>query len=357
MLPFVMKSGMVRKRVLSAFRCGAIRIGVPPRSGKRSFSFSLLSSLRKFSSSTKQGVSDAYETIATNKSNDESIDSIFVSNGPESTEATEAEWITPERRAKLHTLRSALGIEVSDTMLDQALTHSSYNNEHREHIVNNERMEFLGDTVLDTIISTYLYKNHPELTEGQLTSVRSAIVNRNTLQEICDELNLFSYLNIAKGDRGGVTLREKSVNIAGDTLEAIIAAVYLHGGLADATAFVHRHFEKQLQAKVSHGFVDENFKGKLQELLSLAPVQEILFQYKNETGAANFREYRPKYISKLAEESASAHMPTFVTKVMVDNECLGVGKGPSKKAAEKQGARMAYTAVTKKLNDHKMSCL
>jgi len=240
-----------------------------------------------------------------------------------------------------------LGIDVSDAMLNQALTHSSCVDENNNSIENNERMEFLGDTVLDTIISTYLYTNHPGLKEGELSSIRSAIVNRYTLEEVCNELNLLRYLNIAVGQR-------TNVNIAGDTVEAVIAAVFLQGGLVGATAFVHKHFETQIQAKLSGGFIDENYKGKLQEVLSSSKAQEILFQGQAKNGAANSNAYRPKYATKEAEESANAHTPTFVTQVMVDKECLGAGKGSSKKAAEKEAAQMAYGAIMKRIRDHKM---
>lgn len=257
--------------------------------------------------------------------------------------------ITQERRAELQILRSTLGIgDVCDSLLNQALTHSSYVDAHNQGFGNNERMEFLGDTVLDTIISTFLYTHQPGLQEGQLTSLRSSIVNRNTLHKISNELNLPKYLKTAAGT-------DVNVNIASDTLEAIIAAIFLHGGLARASAFVLTHFEKQIQAKLAYGntesFGSENYKGKLQEVLSYPPTQKILFQYKS--GTAKFGAFLPKYISTEAEWSASAHMPTFMSQVVVNKQCLGTGEGSSKKAAEQQAAEMAYKQVMQKISDHK----
>ena len=146
-------------------------------------------------------------------------------------------------------LEGAAGYCFEDkTLLKQAMTHSSYANEHRaQHMKDNERLEFLGDAVLEVISSEFLFKEYPEMPEGDLTKLRASIVCEPTLALCARDLNLGEYLLLGKGEeRTGGRGRD---SIVSDAMEAFIGAIYLDGGFANAKEFIDRFIMKDIEHK------------------------------------------------------------------------------------------------------------
>ena len=217
-------------------------------------------------------------------------------------------------------LTELLGASVDLDLLERALTHRSYAYENGG-LPTNERLEFLGDAVLGLVVTETLYRTHPDLPEGQLAKLRAAVVNMRALADVGRTLNLGRYLRLGRGEEttGG---RDKS-SILADTLEALIGAVYLAGGLPEAGACVHRLFDALIaqSAKLGAGL---DWKTSLQELTAA----ELL-------GV-------PEYV---VDESGPDHEKTFTATVRVAGRSYGRGVGRSKKEAEQQAAEAAWTAI------------
>jgi ribonuclease III len=213
----------------------------------------------------------------------------------------------------------ALGHNFADgALLDAALIHRSHTAEHPDE-PDNERLEFLGDAVLQLVVTDYLYANHGGLREGQMAKVRAACVNRDELAAIARTIGLGDRIRLGVGEQqsGG---REKS-SILADTMEAVIAAVYLDAGLEAARSCVLGLWTDLIETKaVSPGRRD--FKTRLQEAL-----------------AAEGR--RPVYV---VVGTGPDHARRFEARVEVDGTIMGVGQGRSKKEAEQQAARVAIEA-------------
>lgn len=204
-------------------------------------------------------------------------------------------------------------------LLRQALTHSSYANErHMRKLADNERLEFLGDAVLEIISSEFLYHNYPELTEGELTKLRASIVCEPTLAQCSVELGLGDYLMLGHGEEhtGGRT-RD---SILSDTLEAVIGAIYLDGGFANAKEFVHRFILTDIEHK--HLFYD-----------SKTILQEVV------------QKEHESLVYVLTGESGPDHDKSFDVEVQIDGVCAGTGSGRTKKAAEQEAAYRALLAI------------
>ena len=227
--------------------------------------------------------------------------------------------------ADLAVLQQALGISFNDLpLLEQALVHSSYTNENPGLApTSNERLEFLGDAVLDLVVAENLYQDFPQFTEGEMTRLRAALVRRDTLARMARAVNLGDYLYLGRGEEstGG---RHKPANLAG-ALEAVIAAIFLDQGLNTTTDFVLRLFNAELQKVISHG-AGVDYKSQLQELVQsrhqLAPI------------------YR------LVEAVGPDHDRRFTVEVMVGDAVLGSGTGKSKKSAETEAARSALERIS-----------
>jgi ribonuclease-3 len=217
-------------------------------------------------------------------------------------------------------LQKILGVNLGNPdLLEQALVHSSYVNENPDSKPgHNERLEFLGDAVLDCIVAEKLYRDLPELSEGDMTRLRASLVRRDTLAGIARSINLGDFLYMGKGEEasGG---RSKAPNLAG-ALEAVIAAVYLDVGLA-ATAGLVLRLLGDAWTKVVHEGTGADYKSKLQE------VTQSRFQL------------TPAY--RLVEETGPDHAKTFTIEVLAGSRALGKGTGKSKKLAETEAARMA----------------
>ena len=222
----------------------------------------------------------------------------------------------------LKSFEQEIGYSFSDTkLLRQALTHSSFANEkHLKSHSDNERLEFLGDAVLEVVSSDFLYHNYPNLPEGELTKLRASIVCEPTLALCAEPIHLGDYLFLGKGeDMTGGRLRK---SIVSDALEAVIGAIYLDGGFANAKEFITRFILTDIESKQL--FYDS--KTILQEMV----------QAKH--GAVAYR---------LTGETGPDHNKQFTVEVSVGSRILAVGCGHSKKAAEQEGAYKAILLLRK----------
>lgn len=199
----------------------------------------------------------------------------------------------------------------------EALTHSSYSNENKNFKFN-ERLEFLGDSVLSIVISDYLFKKEKDLPEGELTKLRANIVCEESLSEVAVQIHLGEYLLLGKGEEA--TGGRERISILADALEAIIAAIYLDGGLEESRKFILRYMEEIIEDSLE-GKIFRDYKTYLQEVLQSKGEQHIWY--------------------KLIEEKGPDHNKIFVMEVGINDEVLGVGEGKSKKDAEQVAARYA----------------
>lgn len=207
-------------------------------------------------------------------------------------------------------------------LLAEALTHRSFANEyHAENLPDNERLEFLGDAVLDLVISEYLMVNLPEAPEGQLTRIRADVVSMPGLARLACSLDIGSAMLLGRGERrsGG---REKSSLLA-DAVESLIGAVFTDGGFAAAKAVILPLFVPMIEE--ASRLENQDFKSRLQEFLQSS--QRAL----------------PVYV--LVETTGPAHERTFRVDVMVDETVISSGRGRSKKIAEQAAAEMALTVL------------
>ena len=212
-------------------------------------------------------------------------------------------------------LEGAAGYCFEDkTLLKQAMTHSSYANEHRaQHMKDKERLEFLGDAVLEVISSEFLFKEYPEMPEGDLTKLRASIVCEPTLALCARDLNLGEYLLLGKGEeRTGGRGRD---SIVSDAMEAFIGAIYLDGGFANAKEFIDRFIMKDIEHKKL--FYDS--KTILQEIVQ--------------------RDHKGEEITyQLIGEEGPDHNKKFVVDLLIGGKVEGQGSGRTKKAAEQEAA-------------------
>ncbi|MGH7904588.1 MAG: ribonuclease III [Candidatus Dormibacteraceae bacterium] len=232
--------------------------------------------------------------------------------------------LAPPGSRRVEDLQQKIGIAFRDpTLLQEALTHSSFANE-SPHLSprDNERLEYLGDAVLQLITAEYLYKLRPDAKEGELTQVRSAMVNTNTLASLSEELGVGDYLYLGKGVQKGGGRGLKS--LLANAFEAILGAVFLDAGY-DASY----HFYLESFRSLSVPVQDENFKGRLQQV-----VQTRL-------GATPF------YDSASARGTSSRREYTAV--VYAGAEPLGKGHGTTKQAAEQEAARSALESFDRKV--------
>jgi ribonuclease-3 len=218
------------------------------------------------------------------------------------------------------TFQKTLGVKFRNpALLEQALVHSSSVNENPSLFpVQNERLEFLGDAVLDFVVAEKLYRDFPALAEGAMTRLRAALVRRETLARVARGISLGDFLYLGKGEEasGG---RAKEANLAG-ALEAVIAAVYLDRGLAVTGKMVIRLLKEEW-ARVVNRDTGIDYKSRLQEL------------------AQSRFQLMPAY--RLAAESGPDHVKNFTVEVEVNRQVMGWGTGRSKKMAETAAARAA----------------
>ena len=199
----------------------------------------------------------------------------------------------------------------------EALTHSSYSNENKNYPFN-ERLEFLGDSVLSIVISDYLFKKETKLPEGELTKIRANIVCEESLSEVSKNIHLGKYMLLGKGQEA--TGGRERISILADALEAVIAAIYLDGGIKCAREFILTNMEKIINDSIK-GKIFRDYKTCLQEVLQSNGENNIWY--------------------KLIEEKGPDHNKRFVMEVGINDTVLGVGEGKSKKDAEQVAAKCA----------------
>lgn len=202
-------------------------------------------------------------------------------------------------------------------LLRHALTHSSYANEHKNMISSNERLEFLGDSVLSIIVSEYIYNLYPNLPEGELTKIRASLVCEESLCKFSKALNIGEFLLLGKGEalNGG----SQRPSILADAFEAVLAAIYLDGGMETAKKHVLRFVKDDL---INHtDSLIKDYKTVLQEIIQKNPEEKLTYVLVSETGPE--------------------HDKVFEFEVKLNSNTIGVGKGHSKKQAEQMAAKQA----------------
>lgn len=207
-------------------------------------------------------------------------------------------------------------------LLETALTHSSYANENRASgIVCNERLEFLGDSVLGVTVADFLYRHFPDMPEGRMTRLRAELVCEHSLHRVALELHLGDYLRLGKGEEhnGG----RKRASILSDAVEAVIAAMYLDAGMETAAGFIHRCLLDDVRAIETPTFTD--YKTSLQELVQRHSGQVLSYE--------------------LVGEEGPDHAKTFRVQVCLNGDPIGRGTGRTKKEAEQTAAANALEAL------------
>jgi ribonuclease-3 len=227
---------------------------------------------------------------------------------------------TMNRSNHLKVFEERIGIDFRDTgLLEQVFIHTSYSHENPEYVnINNERLEFLGDSVLNFVISGEIFQKYPELPEGKLTEIRISLIREETLAEIATTLDLGKYLFLGKGEEatGG---RKRQTNLA-DALEALIGALFLDQGLNSTKTLILDWFDKLLNS-IDISSISINYKSRLQEFTQ---AKYALL---------------PNYT--LVEETGPDHDKVFTVNVILEDRVMGTGCGKSKKAAEMEAAHHA----------------
>lgn len=222
----------------------------------------------------------------------------------------------------INDLEKAIGYRFSNiTLLQNALTHSSYANEcWHDSLKSNERLEFLGDSILGMVVAEYLYRNFPSRTEGELTKMRADMVCEKALARVADQLKLGSYLLLGHGEEqtGG---RERA-SILADAVESVIAACFLDGGMVAAKSFIDRFVLRDVPVT------------KLQNVDYKTQLQELVQQKKNQVLSYD-----------LIGESGPDHDKRFEVALTLNGKVVGTGSGSSKKRAEQAAAAVAIRTL------------
>jgi ribonuclease-3 len=217
----------------------------------------------------------------------------------------------------------------NESLLKQAFVHRSYLNENPNFALpSNERLEFLGDAILNFITAEQLYSEFPKLPEGELTKIRASLVCRETLAEVASSLKLGDWLLLGQGEEasGG---KEKQSNLA-NAMEALIGAICLDQGLPKAREFILKQLKPFLE-RIKHGEISPNYKALLQEFIQ--------------------SEKHPTPTYRLIEAIGPDHDRQFTVEVLIEGKILGRGTGKSKKIAEMEAAKLAW----EKLRDMRYS--
>ena len=218
----------------------------------------------------------------------------------------------------MYDLESAIGYSFRDpALLTEALTHSSFAHEKKGKIKYNERLEFLGDAVLSIVVSDYIYEHCPDMPEGGLTKLRASLVCEKSLYDFARQIDLGSYIRLSNGERknGGAD----RPSIVSDAFEALIAAIYLDGGMEPARKHILRFVIPEIENHRNNSFRD--YKTALQEIIQKNPGERL------------------EYI--LVGSSGPDHNKHFKVEVHLNSNVIGRGGGRSKKEAEQQAAREA----------------
>ncbi|MDD7462954.1 MAG: ribonuclease III [Anaerococcus sp.] len=235
--------------------------------------------------------------------------------------------ISKERLEQIKKLEDDLGYSFKDkSLIDIALTHSSYTNEASEgNKLNNERLEFLGDSVLDLVVSEALFKKHHSYPEGKLTKIRSKLVCTSSFAKASEKFSMTDYLLFSKGEKNHNGSKKKSVKA--DTFEAVCAAIYLDAGYDYLCKFLRKEYGNTAKQLLSDGSLFVDYKTKLQEEYN--KTKRIILKY------------------DLVKEEGPEHDKTFYMAVKAKNKILAQGVGKNKKEAEQMAAQKAYEKLKK----------
>ena len=227
---------------------------------------------------------------------------------------------------KIKEFEKSLNLDFNDKLLIQrALTHKSYPNENRRlNLKDNERLEFLGDSVLSLSVSTYIFNKFSDLPEGELAKMRAVIVSAPILAEAAKRIELGQFLFLGKGEE--MTGGRKRDSILADTMEAIFGALYLDQGFSAAADFILKQLKVDI-INVAEGNHIQDYKTMLQEVIQ---------------GNGNVR---PEY--EVVDEEGPDHNKTFIVAVKLKEDSLGAGQGSSKKEAEQEAAKVALDKLNK----------
>ena len=223
----------------------------------------------------------------------------------------------------MKTLEEKLGYTFENrALLENALTHSSCANESRGKLQSNERLEFLGDSILGMVVADHLYRNHPDLPEGVLTRTRAALVCEDSLVVVAEDLGLGEYLRLGKGEEAGGGRNRPSIRA--DAVEAVLAAVYLDGGIGSARKIIQKYI---LSREVAGLTKPRDYKTALQELVQRESGQVLAY--------------------RLVGEEGPDHNKRFFVEVTLNGKCVGQGSGRSKKEAEQMSAKAAIELLNR----------
>jgi len=222
----------------------------------------------------------------------------------------------------MKTLEEKLGYTFQDkSLLEHALAHSSWANESRDKLASNERLEFLGDSILGMVVADHLYRNHPDLLEGELTRARACLVCEESLVEVAQTLGLGEYLRLGRGEASGGGKYRPSIQA--DAVEAVLAAVYLDGGIGSARKMIQKYILSKELKEISSS---RDYKTALQELVQRDGGQVL------------------KYL--LIKEEGPDHDKRFFVEVTLNGASVTGGDGRSKKEAEQAAAKAALEVLS-----------
>ena len=222
---------------------------------------------------------------------------------------------------KLEILEKNIGYTFKNkALLKNALTHTSY--AYENHIQSNEKLEFLGDSILEFLSSKYIYNNYPKLKEGEMTKVRATVVCEDSLYKIADKHNFSDFLYVGKSER--MHQGNRKIAIMADSVEAVIAAIYFDSGLEEAEKFIISNLKEEIEIATKNVGIKDH-KTVLQEKLQVNGNVNIKYEIINETGPH--------------------HDKTFTAEVKLDGKVLAVGKGKTKKQAEMDAAGKALETL------------
>ena len=229
------------------------------------------------------------------------------------------------RTRQLEKLQSVLGIKFKDKrILERALIHRSYLNEHLPEMADNERLEYLGDSVLGLIVNEYLFKHFENYQEGELAKIKSVVVSEETLAEVAHNLNVGSFLLMGRGEE--TTGGRDRASILANTLEAIIGAYYLDSGLRDARRFVLSFLKKHVD-RIDRMTYQRDPKTALQEYVQ--------------------KKYKERPLYEVIEETGPDHNKEFSVRLLINGKEIMTGSGSSKRKAEMSAASTALKMIEK----------
>ncbi|URA10238.1 ribonuclease III [Thermospira aquatica] len=230
--------------------------------------------------------------------------------------------ISPARRKQLKDLCRKLNVHVKAlALLDRAFTHASYSHENRDPLYNYERLEFLGDSVLNLGIAKLLYETRPNEKEGSLSALRSSLVDEKTLFEIAEQFSFYDYLKLGKGE--SLSDERARVKVLADVMESFLAVYFLEHGWENSFRLIKRLFSPVLQRRLEDGIRD--YKSQLQKW-----------------ALARYKEY-PVY--KVIGEEGPDHNKLFTVEVTLHNKWRAISTGRSKKDAEQKAAEQLFSLV------------